>query len=167
MSTLEEQLEKLADKIVVAIRESPPKREPPTQPLMLDPSDKLFEELDLISNRLSEISNRVEKVSDLQKNDHELIREHDRILVRGTETTPSLQETIRRMAKEQTDFIAGIKAEREETKKKLEAEDQARKDNRNKWKWAWIGLGFTMGPKIFWDIFGFWWPIIKAALGIP
>lgn len=161
----EEVLEKLTGLLAKALQEASSASKPrQTSPLMLDPSDKLFNELDTIAQKLSDMNIKIQRISDMQTNDHQLLSEHDKILVRGTEKTPSLQETMRNMAKEQTDFINGIKTDREETKKKIEAEETAKKDTRNRWKWAWISLGFVTGPKLIWDIINFWITVVNPAL---
>lgn len=162
------QLDKLVHLLVASLNDSgQASSKRATGPLMLDPNDKLFANLDAINTQLLELFRKLDVVSNVQANDHALLMDHDKILIRGTETTPSIQETIRGISAEQREFVAEIRKEREEAKKRKEDDEKSAKAEVTKWKWTLIGFAFTMIPKIFSDAVNFWTTVVKPALHIP
>lgn len=129
----------------------------------------MFEEFDKLKQKLSAISESVHDMTMVQKVDHELLVEHDDILVRGT---PSLQETVRNQTKELTTFIQEM---REERAKRKELEEKAlaqkaqdekdekkrKRDELNKWKWTGIGLFLTFFPPFLYQAILAWESIAK------
>lgn len=134
---------------------------------IFNPGEKLFDDLDEIKGKIGDLSTKVEKISDLQASDHKLISEHDRILVRGSETRPSLQEVVRVMAERQNQFFQDIKDEKESSKKANDEELKRKKDEWSKWKWVWVGLALTLLPKFLWEAITFWITVVVPSLKTP
>ncbi len=141
---------------------------------MGEESAELLKILNEVNTNVSDLKIKVERLSDAQNRDHKLLSDHDRILVRGGETTPSLQETIRAMVKHQDRLIEEIAIERKETKERLveEAERKLKEESTkegewNKWKWTLIGLGVTILPKLLWDAVIFWNATVLPSLKVP
>jgi hypothetical protein len=137
----------------------------------------LSEEMRNIREQLNDISKTVIEVSNLQKNDHALTVEHDKVLIRGN-GTPSLLETVRTQATRLDLFITEMRDERNsrkqqeaETKKGVEAEVNKEKDRRkaevNRWKWTGIGLGITFIPAFIYQSIVFWTKIAPLVESLP
>lgn len=111
-----------------------------------------------------DLKSQVERTSDSQLRDHKLLTEHDKLLVRGGETAPSLQETIRRMGEDQNRLIQELIKERKEAREAITAEEERKKAEWGKWKWALIGLGFVIIPKTVWEVIIFYITVISPKI---
>ncbi len=134
---------------------------------MGEESAELLRILHSVNTNLSEIKTQVERLSDAQARDHKTLTEHDHILVRGSGTSPSLQEVIRAMAKHQDMFIEKIDKERAEAKERLLAEEKRKKEEWAKWKWAIIAFLIATVPKLIWEGVTFYITVIAPTLKKP
>ena len=97
-------------------------------------------DLETIYQEVESVKHILETLNDNQKRDHEILLEHDKILVRGN-GVPSLQENVRNLAKAMNDFMDDVRNEREK-REKFEIEERKRKaEEANKFKWLGIGIG--------------------------
>lgn len=92
-------------------------------------------ELDILNALREEVNALrviVETLRAEHKEDREMMREHDKILVRGN-GVPSLQETVRILAKSMNDYFEEVKQEKADKKKEATT-----------FKWLLIGAGIPL-----------------------
>ena len=122
----------------------------------------LHEELEAIKIRLDVITVNLEKVSVMQQNDHTMTVEHDKILIRGN-GVPSLQEVVRNLTTNVSNFIVEVRDERKRRNEEDAAETKRKRDEMNRWKWTFIGLAVAVVPAFLWQVVVFW---VKIAPNI-
>jgi Zn-dependent M32 family carboxypeptidase len=126
-------------------------------------------EHDTLYQDVDEIKRIVQDTQSTQKADHEMLLEHDKYLVRGN-GVPSLQEVVRNLKKELSDFITEVREERQKRVALEERQLEIQRVERNKWKWALIGFGFTTIPPILIQALYFWIklvPLIEQKQNLP
>lgn len=100
-------------------------------------------DLDTLYRDIQEVKHMIEGVVLTQNQDHELLGYHDKILVRGN-GVPSLQETVRTLSNNMSEFIAEVRNER--IRREIKEEEERKKVEEN-WQW-WKRFLFGIGVPI-------------------
>lgn len=100
--------------------------------------------LDDVYKEVQEVRQMIEILETNQHADHLLLVDHDKILVRGN-GVPSLQETVRVLAKTMTDFIS-----------EAQSEKKVRREEARHWKWLLIGIGVPAVVSFLGQAIVFW-----------
>jgi hypothetical protein len=132
---------------------------------MSEEGSELLKILHQVDTKINDLSMKVERVSDNQVRDNKMLNDHDKLLVRGSDNSPSLSETIREMVRTQNRLIDEIAKERKDIKDRQDSEEKRKKEEWGKWKWALISLGLVTIPKFAWDFSTFWITVVGPALG--
>lgn len=128
--------------------------------------DKDDLKLDGFLEALRTNSNALNTLTNMVREDHLMLLNHNKILVTGN-GEPSLLEAFRTYNKTLTDFINEVREERLKREKKEEQEGLDKKEEKRRWKWAFIGLGFTLIPAFLYQFFIFWTTVVPELSKIP